>query len=69
MMTVDRQPNELEPSARKILGAPRARKGGTLAAFVLLAIVGAAAVYGWLNFDGIACFFGGAAGNRSAGGR
>jgi hypothetical protein len=25
MMTVDRQPNELEPSARKILGVPRAR--------------------------------------------
>ena len=54
MMTVDRQPNELEPSARKILGVPRARKGGTLTAFVLLAIVGAAAVYGWLNYDGIA---------------
>jgi len=54
MMTVDRQPNELEPSAQKILGAPRARKGGTLAAFVLLAIVGAAASYGWLNYDGLA---------------
>jgi uncharacterized coiled-coil protein SlyX len=54
MMTVDHQPNELEPGAQRILGAPRSRKGRTLAAFVLLAIAGAAAAYGWLNYDGIA---------------
>jgi uncharacterized coiled-coil protein SlyX len=54
MITVDHQPNELEPGAQRILGAPRSRKGRTLAAFVLLAIAGAAAAYGWLNYDGIA---------------
>jgi uncharacterized coiled-coil protein SlyX len=54
MMSVDHQPNELEPSAQQILRAPPTRKGGTLAAVVLLVIVGAAAAYGWLNHDGIA---------------
>jgi hypothetical protein len=53
-MTADPQPNELGPSAQQILGAPRTRKGSTLAAVALLAIVGAAAAYGWHNYDGIA---------------
>jgi uncharacterized coiled-coil protein SlyX len=55
MLTVDHKPYELEPSAQQILGAPRPRKGGgTLAAVVLLAIVGAAGAYGWLNYKSIA---------------
>jgi uncharacterized coiled-coil protein SlyX len=54
MMPVDDQPDEFGPIAQPMLGAPRSRKGAILAAIALLAVTGAAAAYGWRNYDDIA---------------
>ncbi|MDR3485334.1 MAG: hypothetical protein P4M05_10545 [Bradyrhizobium sp.] len=53
-MPVDHQPNELEPSVERILGAQRSRKRGTFAIVALFLVAFAAAAYVWLNYDGIA---------------
>ncbi len=52
-MPVDHPPNELEPIVQRILGAQRSRKRGTLVLVALLVVAFAAAVYVWLNYDGI----------------
>ena len=52
-MPVDHQPNELEPSVERILGAQRSRKRGTFAIVALFLVAFAAAGYVWLNYDGI----------------
>jgi uncharacterized coiled-coil protein SlyX len=47
------QPNELEPDAKRVLGAPSNRKRAVFVVVALLA-ASAAAAYGWLNYDGTA---------------